>query len=253
MNAPLPLVDGFDLGPEAELERLGPVPVPDGDPRPAPPERAVVWAAAAVLLGYPDAGLLAVLPELEALLRTGLPGTGPLAGPVTHLRGRTLLAAQQEYVATFDTRRRCCPYLTYYLHGDTRRRGLALWRVKTALRACGVEPAGGELPDHLAVVSELAATGDESVAVRLLAEHRAGLELLRAALQAARSPYAGAVEAVAGLLPPADATAARAAAAALAASGPPAETVGLPGRLNPFLPVGPADPARSADDRGARR
>ncbi|GLB64437.1 hypothetical protein NCCP2495_23160 [Dietzia sp. NCCP-2495] len=34
-----------------------------------------------------------------------------------------LTELQAEHVETFDLRRRCCPYLTYYRFGDTRKRG----------------------------------------------------------------------------------------------------------------------------------
>lgn len=44
------------------------------------------------------------------------------------------------YGATFDLKRRCCPYLTYYTYGDTRKRGMALLRFKHACH--GWEPAG---------------------------------------------------------------------------------------------------------------
>lgn len=257
MSLDLPLLDPLaGADPSAELERLPPVPAPAGDPTPATAERGVVWAAAAVLAGYPDEALVAALPDVGAALALVAPAepraAEPLLGLVAHLRARPVLAAQQDYVATFDTKRRCCPYLTYYLHGDTRRRGAALWRVKAALAGCGFEPAHGELPDHLSVLCELAATGDEQVAVALLAEHRSGLTLLGSALEHVRSPYAAVVDAVAALLPPVDpatARAARAGAAQLAASGPPGETVGLAGLLAPFLPAG-GDPT---DDRGARR
>jgi nitrate reductase delta subunit len=32
----------------------------------------------------------------------------------------------QHYVQTFDLRRRCALYLTYYRYGDTRKRGMAM-------------------------------------------------------------------------------------------------------------------------------
>ena len=42
---------------------------------------------------------------------------------VSHLASTPLIDLQRDYVATFDLKRRCCLYLTYYLNGDTRRRG----------------------------------------------------------------------------------------------------------------------------------
>ena len=41
---------------------------------------------------------------------------------------------------TFDLRRRCALYLTYYRYGDTRKRGMAMLAFKAAYRAAGLEP-----------------------------------------------------------------------------------------------------------------
>jgi nitrate reductase molybdenum cofactor assembly chaperone len=40
----------------------------------------------------------------------------------------------KHYVETFDLRRRCALYLTYYQCGDTRKRGMAMLAFKTAYR-----------------------------------------------------------------------------------------------------------------------
>ena len=235
--------------PADPMQGLDPVVLPAvTGPVPAAGPRAVAWAALAVLMGYPDDATHASLGELSATVdavAAGLPPAvrTPLRRLVTALSATGPLAAQQDYVATIDTRRRSSLHLTYYLHGDTRRRGAALWRLKASLAACGVEPSGGELPDHLPVVLELAAVADESVAVRLLEEHRAGLVLLREALSRRRSPYADGVDAVLALLPErSDADAARdlVAAGELAMAGPPTETVGLPAWSAPFVPGDPS-------------
>ena len=95
-----------------------------------------------------------------------------------------------------DQKRSCAPYLTYYTHGDTRRRGVALVRFSQVYRAAGLVPPAHELPDHLAVVLEFTATVDAEVGIALLQEHRPGLELLVRGLEKARSPYADVVTAV---------------------------------------------------------
>jgi nitrate reductase molybdenum cofactor assembly chaperone NarJ/NarW len=189
-------------------------------------QRAVAARAASLLLRYPDPVVLAALPTVRAAL-PGLPGSvaRPLATVAEHLAGgdpRELAAA---YVDTFDFRRRCCLYLTYYTHGDTRARGQALADVAAVYRIAGFTLDGGELPDHLPAVLELAATAGEP-GWRLLHAHRVGLDLLDAALERDSSVYRHAVEAVRALLPPprpGDDDAAR----RLAATGPPAEMVGL--------------------------
>ena len=137
----------------------------------------------------------------------------------------------QHYVATFDLRRRCALYLTYYRYGDTRKRGMAMLAFKAAYRAAGFEPTDSELPDYLPLVLDFAALHPRGQ--KLLRAHRADLELLLRALRDAPSPYADVIEAVCAQLP-----ALRRPDQALVRqfwdSGPPAEEVGL----EPFAPPG---------------
>jgi nitrate reductase molybdenum cofactor assembly chaperone NarJ/NarW len=203
----------------------------------------LTWQLASVLLGYPDHELVTSLPRLHAL-------TGALAAqhaqPLRRFLGYAQAARPMDlaahYVETFDHRRRCCPYLTYYAHGDTRKRGIALLAFKNAYRLAGVELGADELPDHLSVVLEFAATADPAAGRRLLLDHRAGIELLRLGLEDASSPYVDVVRAVTSTLP-ALAGPDREAVVRLAAAGPPAEQVGL----QPF-----ASPAYMPDLQGTR-
>src|SRR5262249_33750154 len=130
-----------------------------------------------------------------------------------------------------DLRRRSALYLTYYRHGDTRRRGMALLAFKTAYRAAGLEPADAELPDYLPVVLDFAAVapGGED----LLRRHRADLELLRRALHAAGPRAPRGVAACAAQCPGRGGGALLGVRAA-EQRGPPAEDVGL----EPFAPPG---------------
>jgi len=195
-------------------------------------EQAVVLQAASLLLTYPDERTRAAYPAVrdaagavrnraarDALLRA-VDGISALAEPGE-------LGLQQHYVQTMDQRRRCCLYLSWWTEGETRRRGLALARLKEVYRSRGHELVSTELPDFLPVVLEFAASHPD-LGLAVLQEHRAGLEMLRLALVEAGTPYAGAVEAVCSLLPgpsPQDEAAAR----ALARNGPPRENVGLEG------------------------
>ena len=110
-------------------------------------------------------------------------------GSSTTWRPRRCGQLQRDYVETFDVTRRCCLYLTYFAHGDTRKRGLALVQFKQAYREAGVELDAAELPDHLCVVLEFGATVDAETAWRLLNDHRAGIEMLRIALAETGSPW----------------------------------------------------------------
>ncbi|HET6212438.1 MAG TPA: nitrate reductase molybdenum cofactor assembly chaperone [Micromonosporaceae bacterium] len=188
--------------------------------------RAVAARAAAVLLRYPDPDVLATLPTLRAAIaELPDPLRTPLASVAEHYAGTSPATLTASYVDTFDFRRRFSLYLSYYPHGDTRARGAALVAFGAAYRAAGLVIDGGELPDYLPAVLELAAIGGEP-GWRLLREHRVGIDLLHAALAKENSAWLPAIQAVGRLLPPTD-RAALAAAARLAAGGPPAELVGL--------------------------
>jgi nitrate reductase delta subunit len=203
-------------------------------------ERAVARQAAGLLLQYPDQELLGRIPLLRAALAVlPAPVRDPLTRLLDHLARTPAAELEASYVTTFDLQRRCSLYLTYFTHGDTRRRGLALLRFTQAYRRAGLTLDAAELPDHLAVVLEFAATADAAAGERLLREHRAGLELLRLALGDARSPYVAAVAAVSATLPPLPGPD-REAVARLAAEGPPDEEVGL----DPFTPLRTAGAAR---------
>lgn len=101
-------------------------------------QRRTAHMVCSLLLDYPDESFpqrleacrdaLAELPEQVA---------GPLErflASATQLGQRALA---EHYVETFDRRRRCCLYLSYYAVGDTRHRGAALLAFKQALAGAG--------------------------------------------------------------------------------------------------------------------
>jgi nitrate reductase delta subunit len=190
------------------------------------------WQAASLLLAYPDEQFYRRLPVVRSLIELlPLDLRRPLTAFLAYVDATPAIEVAVEHVQTFDHQRRCCLYLTYYAHGDTRKRGLALLAFKHAYRAAGLELGPDELPDHLAVVLEFAATADPSRGRRLLIDHRAGVELLRLALQDKSSPYVELLRAISATLPPLNGDE-RDAVAELAAAGPPVEEVGL----EPFAP-----------------
>ncbi|HET6689467.1 MAG TPA: nitrate reductase molybdenum cofactor assembly chaperone, partial [Miltoncostaeaceae bacterium] len=149
------------------------------------------WALLSLLLRYPDARVLAARGEAVARC-AALP-----EGPARDAIGRFLdgwegdpLQLAAAYVETFDLRRRASMHLTYYAHGDTRERGMALLRLKGSYEAAGLPLEDGELPDHLAVMLAFAALAPPGHGEALLAHHLPAIELLRLALHDAGSPYA---------------------------------------------------------------
>ena len=219
------------------------------DRRPALPREQLClgWQAASLLLAYPDEELLERL-DLVLAASHELPGPAGegIREAVVRLRARPLRELQEHYVETFDNRRRCNLFLTYFAHGDTRKRGMALLRFKQTYLDSGFELTDEELPDHLCVVLEYAATIDPDRGLQLMLDHRAGLELLRLSLGDDESPWAPVVEALCATLPPLRGDE-RDAVRRLAAEGPPEEEVGL-------APYGPTDlgmPPLPSSTRGA--
>ena len=186
----------------------------------------MVYAVASRVLRYPDEDLISEVDVLTAAA-TGLDErtTAGFLKTLAWLGSTPLLDAQAEYVATFDLKRKCCLYLTYYLNGDTRRRGEALWQFQASFRDAGWDVVG-ELPDYLPAVLELAATGGEQVALELLGQHRAGIRVLAEALGELASPYEGTVRVLDAVLPASDHHLA-ARVARLIVEGPPSELVGI--------------------------
>ncbi|MPY31205.1 nitrate reductase molybdenum cofactor assembly chaperone [Streptomyces adustus] len=190
--------------------------------------RALVLRLVSLLLQYPDAELSAARPELATAVKDlpATPAAGHLARFIDSFTAQDPDALERHYVEMFDLRRRSSLHLTYYLHGDTRRRGMALLTLNQRYRAAGWDIDGGELPDHLPVVLEFAALAGPGSGEAPLRQHRRGLELIHRALTDADSPYRHVLAALLSLLPPAT-EADRAAVARLAAEGPPNEEVGL--------------------------
>ncbi len=197
-----------------------------------PAQIMTAWQLQSLLVGYPDAELAERFPLIRHAI-TRLPAS--LADPLTtflqHAESTPLPALAIDYVSTFDHRKRCCLFLTYYAHGDTRNRGVALLKLKQAYARAGLNLGDDELPDHLGVILEFGASGNLDRGLRMLTEHRAGLELLRLALTDDNSPWRHVLTSVSATLPPLHGDE-REAVARLAAQGPPEEQVGLA----PFAP-----------------
>ncbi|MDN5763688.1 MAG: nitrate reductase molybdenum cofactor assembly chaperone [Microlunatus sp.] len=189
------------------------------------------YKLASVLLQYPTQAIFDGLATLQTVT-AAIPARASREGFTRFL---AWLAATpptevaQHYVETFDLRRRCALYLTYYRYGDTRKRGMAMLRFKTSYRNEDFVPSEEELPDYLPLVLEFAAMAPRGVL--LLRSCRADLELLRKALHQAETPYEHVVDAVCSELP-------KLRRADLDrindhwAAGPPREDVGL----EPFAP-----------------
>ncbi|MGH7698804.1 MAG: nitrate reductase molybdenum cofactor assembly chaperone, partial [Candidatus Dormibacteria bacterium] len=206
--------------------------------RPKPPYKLL-----SLLLQYPSEEILEQRTELaEAIAELpASPARVALERFFAHFGVHPAVELQQEYVATFDLQKRSSLYLSFYTEGDTRKRGMALLRLKHIYGAAGLRLGGRELPDYLPVMLEFAEMAPEGLGGRILAEHRTGLEVLRLHLRESESAYVHLLEAICMGLPRlrlAELEKAR----SLLQEGPPDEQVGL----QPFAPpeVMPAMEAR---------
>jgi nitrate reductase delta subunit len=181
---------------------------------------AATWALLSYLLRYPDEDVVAARADVASL------EPGPVRRALEQFVAEWREPYAEHYVETFDLRRRATLELTYYVHGDTRERGMALLRLKKLYRVAGLPMDGRGLPDHLTVMLAFAALAGEGRGEVLLAEHRPAIELLRLSLHDLGSPYAHVLDAIAALLPPLTVSE-RSEVARLAREGPPDEAVGL--------------------------
>lgn len=192
---------------------------------PDPRVSALVWAAAAQVLSYPDEDVLNRLDVIEEALAPTW--AAELFSPVLgHLRSIPLMEAQAFHVQEFDLSRRHAMHLTYWTDGDTRRRGEVLAGIKQMYRDSGlVVDTGGELVDYLPMVCEFA-VADPTRGVELLTRYRASVELLNLGCADDALPHAGVIEAICRTIPgarPAD----RAEIQQTARNAMPTETVGM--------------------------
>lgn len=200
-------------------------------------QRRLAAMIGALLLRYPGEGhgdiLRAVSEQVDLL-------PGPIAEQfhsfLDAARSLGPRGLEVHYVETFDQRRRCSLFLSYYAVGDTRQRGAAILAFRQQLQGLGLEETSDELPDHLCVILEaVAQTHGEhhEHAVEMIASHRDGIEVLRSALENLESPYAHVVVAICMALPQIDEeTMGR--YVDLIRSGPPAELVGIDVQQLPF-------------------
>ncbi|HHV20172.1 MAG TPA: nitrate reductase molybdenum cofactor assembly chaperone [Propionibacterium sp.] len=198
-------------------------------PRVSPEQARAVYAAAALVLAYPNEELVDRLDLIaESVARAGV---GEAFAPLlAHLRGN-LTDIQSAHAQEFDYSRRHALNLTFWIDGDTRRRGESLLRYKQAYRDSGLwVDLDGELPDYLPMVLEFA-VHDPERGRELLVASRPALELLRFALHDDELPHEGVLAAICATLPgesPTD----RLSVARMSGWQPPTETVGIGGPVD---------------------
>jgi nitrate reductase delta subunit len=156
--------------------------------------------ALALLLGYPDAALRGVLPQLAdaidaeaALPKARRAELRAFAGEMQRLDPIDLEA---RYVQLFDRGRATSLHLFEHVHGDSRDRGPAMIDLTQTYEKAGLFLGPHELPDHLCVVLEFASTQPPAVAREFLGEMAHILNAIFSALRKRDSRYASVLAAV---------------------------------------------------------
>ncbi|MFI6308113.1 nitrate reductase molybdenum cofactor assembly chaperone [Amycolatopsis thailandensis] len=189
-------------------------------PRAIPvPDHAALRQIAGWCLQYPDEAVLGKVGLLRACLdETTGPGHDELSRTVAYLEQGDPGELASHYIEVFDRKPRRTLHLSWFLDGDTRRRGETLAALRRFYRTHGFAPAENELPDFLPVILEFAAAAGADAAGQVLARFHPALDLLHRNLSSMDTPYRDAVTAVLATLP---------ATPAPLPAEPPAELVGL--------------------------
>lgn len=173
------------------------------NPTPATACRMPTYQAIAALLDYPQAELLAALPELRAALRAEklLPRQGlqDIEALCDYLGRHDLYSLQENYVSLFDRGRGHSLHLFEHVHGESRDRGQAMVDLQRLYAGKGLYLAASELPDYLPVFLEFLSRQSRSEAHELLAETAHILQALGERLAKCGSHYHYALHALLAL------------------------------------------------------
>ncbi|NKE65782.1 nitrate reductase molybdenum cofactor assembly chaperone [Ramlibacter sp. RBP-2] len=156
--------------------------------------------ALALLLGYPDARLREVLPQLSDAIdaEAALPKArrAELRAFAAEMQRIDPIDLESRYVELFDRGRATSLHLFEHVHGDSRDRGPAMIDLTQTYEKAGLFLGPHELPDHLCVVLEFASTQPPAVAREFLGEMAHILNSIFSALRKRDSRYASVLAAV---------------------------------------------------------
>ena len=160
------------------------------------------WFSA--LLCYPEAELLAALPELQAALHEWealQTQSDSLQTFLDYLQQHSLRDLQERYVATFDRNRNHALYIFEHVYGEDRDRGSAMVDLLEEYRSHGFELGNDELPDYLPALLEYFAQVPAEHAQKLLGDAVHVIAHIGGKLQDSGSPYAALLQGVVALSP----------------------------------------------------
>ena len=166
----------------------------------SPPKMTHTLRACALLIGYPDASLRGLLPDLRLALHDeaalSASRLAELDALIDTLQQQPPLDGEAAYVELFDRGRSTSLHLFEHVHGDSRDRGPAMIDLAQTYEKAGLFLSAGELPDYLPVVLEFASTQPPKEARAFLGEMTHILNALFTALVKRESRYASVVGAL---------------------------------------------------------
>jgi nitrate reductase delta subunit len=158
-----------------------------------------------ILLNYPEADWLTVLPELEAALAAeadcNSDARARLAPLFALLRQTELIVLQENYVATFDRNPSHSLHLFEHIHGESRDRGSAMIDLLNEYWRHDFDASASELPDYVPLFLEFLSLLPTDEALALLGDAVHVLATIGRKLDANGSPYATAFQLLEALSP----------------------------------------------------
>ena len=158
-----------------------------------------------MLLMYPESDWLTALPEMHAALsdEAALNGDAPtrLAPLFDLLHETSLIALQENYVATFDRNPSHSLHLFEHIHGESRDRGSAMIDLLQEYWKRDFDARASELPDYVPLFLEFLSLLPADEALELLGDAVHVLATIGRKLDANGSPYAAAFQVLEALSP----------------------------------------------------
>jgi nitrate reductase delta subunit len=158
-----------------------------------------------LLLCYPESDWLTALPELEDALASEADFNGDartkLAPLFAQLRETSLIALQENYVATFDRNPSHSLHLFEHIHGESRDRGSAMIDLLNEYWKHDFDASASELPDYVPLFLEFLSLLPTEEALALLGDAVHVLATIGRKLDANGSPYATAFQLLEALSP----------------------------------------------------
>ena len=163
------------------------------------------FKAISLLLCYPESDWLEALPELEAALQDeaeiNSDAASKMAPLFAQLRETSLIALQENYVATFDRNPSHSLHLFEHIHGESRDRGSAMIDLLNEYWKYDFDASSSELPDYVPLFLEFLSLVDDAEALNLLGDAVHVLATIGRKLDANGSPYATAFQILEAMSP----------------------------------------------------